>query len=128
MSYTVEIDAHGPLFDGRAEHEVDEFLHEAVYQVAAQGLANWQLFLDRSIKHPTPYYETQVTLERAGTDVVVHDRGIVYGPWLEGVGSRNFPVTRFKGYASLRKAYQQLLRQVPGLLEHTLRPYLERMR
>ncbi len=127
MAGSITVEARGPLFDGRAEHEVKQFLDRAVYDVGSQGLANWQLNLDRSIKHPTPYYETQVTVQRAATDVVVHDRGIVYGPWLEGVGSRN-RTTRFKGYFSLRKAVQELRRQIPGLLEHTLRPFLERMR
>ncbi len=125
----VTIETRGPLFDGRAALAVDEFLSDAIDTVGGQGLANWQLFLDQSIKHPTPYYETQVTVQRMATDLVeVHDRGIIYGPWLEGVGSRNFPATRFKGYASLRRAYQQLHTQIPGLLVHTLRPYLERMR
>jgi hypothetical protein len=128
MGETIEVNVHGPLFDGRAAFAVDEFLHDAVYNVGSQGLANWQLFLDTSIRHPTPYYETQVTVQRVATDLVeVHDRGVVYGPWLEGVGSRN-RTTRFKGYFSLRRAYQQLHTQIPGLLVYTLRPYLERMR
>jgi hypothetical protein len=127
MGEQVTVTVTGPLFDGRARHEVGEFLHQATHDVGSQGLANWQLFLDRSIKHPTPYYETQVTVERAGTDVVVHDRGIVYGPWLEGVGSRN-RTTRFKGYFALRRAVQALKAEIPVLLEHMLRPYLERMR
>jgi len=44
---------------------------------------------------------------RRGSDLVVNDgwpgSGLVYGPWLEGVGSRN-ATTRFKGYFSMRKA------------------------
>jgi hypothetical protein len=127
MGETIEVKVHGPIFDGRAAHDVEEFLHEATYQVGSQGLANWQHFLDTSIRHPTPYYETQVHVERVASSVVVNDRGIIYGPWLEGVGSRN-KSTRFKGYFSLRRAVQQLKTQIPALLEHTLRPYLERMR
>ncbi len=46
----------------------------------------------------------------------VHDSDIVYGPWLEGVGSRNFPVTRFKGYSTFRKVAQQIDRKAPQML------------
>lgn len=116
----------GPLFDGRADRAAQEFVQEALDEVAGQGLANWQMHLDANIKHPTPYYETQVTVERAGNERVVHDRGIIYGPWLEGEGSRNRS-TRFKGYHSLRKATQELRAQAQGLVEHVLHRYLGRM-
>ncbi len=46
----------------------------------------------------------------------VHDSDIVYGPWLEGVGSRNFPVTSFKGYSMFRKVAQQIERKAPQML------------
>ena len=51
---------------------------------------------------------------RSGWDV--HDSGIIYGPWLEGVGSRNYPVTRFKGYSTFRKVAQEIGRKAPQLL------------
>jgi hypothetical protein len=38
---------------------------------------------------------------------VVDDSNVIYGPWLEGVGSRN-EKTRFKGYFTFRKAAQKL--------------------
>lgn len=46
----------------------------------------------------------------------VSDSGLVYGPWLEGVGSRNYPVTRFKGYSTFRKVRQQIERKAPDML------------
>ena len=45
----------------------------------------------------------------------VHDSGIVYGPWLEGVSSRNL-TTKFKGYHTFRKVAQQIERKAPQLL------------
>ncbi len=56
---------------------------------------------------------------RSGWDV--HDSGIIYGPWLEGVGSRNFPVTRFKGYSMFRKVAQQIDRKAPQMLTQKTR-------
>lgn len=127
MDVTVEVNRSGPLFDGRADHEVVEFLDDAKQQVAQQGLSNWHENLDSSIRHPTPYYETQITVQSLHDAQVVHDRGIVYGPWLEGTGSRN-RTTRFKGYWSLKRAVELLRTQTGPLLERVLRRYLERMR
>lgn len=113
----VQVVVSGPIFNGMAAAALAAMLDEMAYTVAAQGLANVQYNLDRSIRHPTPYYETQITLQRQANDVVVHDRGIVYGPWLEGVSERN-RTTRFKGYHSFRRATDELRRQVPGLIGH----------
>ena len=82
--------------------------------------------LDTSIRHPTPYYETQINIRDQGDASVVNDRGIVYGPWLEGTGSRN-RTTRFKGYASFRRATATLQGQVPRLVQVVLRRYLAKM-
>lgn len=117
----------GPMFDGRASTAVDDYLQAALDEVAAQGYANVMTNLNASIRNPTPYYETQVTVDRATTDRVVHDRGVIYGPWLEGVGSRNYPVTSFPGYASFRRATAELERQAKPLCEQVLRDYLPRM-
>ncbi len=45
----------------------------------------------------------------------VHDSGIIYGPWLEGVSDRN-KTTSFKGYSMFRKVAQQIERKAPQLL------------
>jgi hypothetical protein len=111
----IDVNVWGPVLDGRARRIIDDFLDEAKWVVGSQGLANVQVILDRRIRFPTPYYETQVMVQRRADDVAVHDRGIIYGPWLEGVGSRN-RTTRFKGYHSFRQATQELDKQVPRLV------------
>lgn len=121
-----EVRVSGPVFDGRAAAAVEAYLDDAKYQVAAQGSSDVHRNLDASIRHPTPYYETQIQTERQGNDVVVNDRGIIYGPWLEGVGSRN-ATTRFKGYFSFRRATQQLRGEAPGIAERVLDRYIGRM-
>lgn len=123
----INIVVSGPLFDGRALAAVDDYLEAAKDEVASQGYANVMTNLNASIQEPTPYYETQVTVDRAASDRVVHDRDVIYGPWLEGVGSRNYPVTSFKGYHSFRRAAQELEKQALPLAEHVLPPYLKRM-
>jgi len=97
----------GPFFDERNADIRRQMEDEALNRVGGQGLADVMTNLETSIRHPTPYYETQITSERNGDTQVVNDRGVIYGPWLEGTGSRN-ETTRFKGYASFRRAAQQL--------------------
>ena len=126
MGVGMRVEINGPVFNGHATRVVGEFLDEAKDKVGQQGYADVHLLLDRSLKNPTPYYETQITVERQAADVVVHDSGVIYGPWLEGVGSRN-ETTRFKGYASFRRAAQQLQRQAPAIAERVLPRYLGRM-
>lgn len=105
----------GPFFDARNPLIRREMKEEGLTRVGGQGLADVQTNLNLSIRNPTPYYETQITSERHGDEQIVHDRDIIYGPWLEGTGSRN-ATTRFKGYASFRRAAQELEGQVDGIL------------
>ena len=122
----VTVNVSGPFFDGRLGRETAVFIEEAKEQVASQALADGQLVLDRMIKHPTPYYETQVRMERQADDRVVSDAGVIYGPWLEGTSGRN-ATTRFKGYSAFRKAVQSVEPRVPQLVAAVLAKYLSRV-
>lgn len=107
--------------------ELYRFLHDAVQSVTSQLKADWMTNLDRSIRNPTPYYETQVTIQRLSPTVMrVHDRDVVYGPWLEGTSARN-RTTRFKGYASFRRATQHTRGLVPAIVGRVVRRNLSRM-
>lgn len=124
----VEINTSGPVFDGQAAAEVTAFLDEAKDDVAQQGFSNVMGNLNTSLRHPTGYYEGHIRVDRAGSDRVVNDSGVIYGPWLEGVGSRNAPVTVFPGYFSFRRAAQELRGQATPLAERLLETkYLRRM-
>jgi hypothetical protein len=126
VSLDVTADAHGPIFDGRAAKAAAALVDELQWSVGMASISEVQFLLDRSLRNPTPYYETQITIERQASDVVVHDRGIIYGPWLEGTGSRN-RTTRFKGYHSFRRAAQAVDRRVPAIARRIVRRYLPRM-
>jgi hypothetical protein len=125
----IDVDMHGPIFDAaRRTAEMHRFSREVVYDVASQGRSNWMMFLDRSIRNPTPYYETQIRVERVGEERArVHDGGVVYGPWLEGTGSRNSPVTSFAGYQSARQAAALTDAQVPVLVRPAVARLVERL-
>lgn len=118
----MEIKLSGPFFDHPLRaHESAELAVHAREAVGQQALADWHENLNKNIRHPTPYYETQLVLQEREGAAVAHDRGVIYGPWLEGVGSRN-KSTRFKGYFSLRRAAQS----TRGKIEHVVRPVVER--
>lgn len=123
----MEIKTSGPLFDGSFPRLVQDFIDDAEWEVGAQASANVHQNADGSFKNPTPYYETQIAVERRDPDVVVHDRGIVYGPWLEGVSTRN-QLTRFKGYRIWARAANQTRRQANAIVQQVLQRHLVRMR
>ncbi len=79
-----------------------------------------------TFRNATGYYYSRVVNERReATDRVVTDNGVIYGPWLEGVGRRN-QITRFKGYANFRRGMQQVGRQVPAIAEPVVQASLAR--
>jgi hypothetical protein len=81
--------------------------------------------LDASIKHPTPYYETQINVRDEGRQRVINDRGVVYGWWLEK-GARNH--VGFLGYHAFQFAANRLDKgEATGLAERALREFLPRM-
>lgn len=117
----------GALLTGNPLPVIDRFIEDAVWAVGAQALADVHGILDKSIREPTPFYETQLMVERMSPDrVKVHDQGVVYGPWLEGVGSRN-KTTKFKGYKAFRTTRQQLGRKIPALVQPFLNQLIRRL-
>lgn len=116
----------GPLFDRNVEAAIRDLADQLTDEVGSKAFAEVHDRLDQSLRNPTPYYETQIIQERVREDVVVHDRGIIYGPWLEGVGSRN-RTTRFKGYSSFRRATQAVEGRVPSIVRPIVNRWVARM-
>lgn len=100
----------GPLFDGRAERAAQRLCDALEEDIAQRGVHMVLDALHEVLKHPTGRYESRVRAEPYGFGQRVGDSGMVYGPWLEGTGSRN-KTTRFKGYSTFRKVRDQLDRE-----------------
>ena len=126
--FLIRVSRSGPVFNGMARQAAKAFTRDVSLEIAQQGQQMWVAGLDRSIKVNTGYYVSNIKITRQGDLNIVHDGGIVYGPWLEGTGSRNSPVTRFKGYHEMRKARNKLDRATPRIAERVLQKYLPRMR
>ena len=99
----------GPLFDGRAIRAVDPMMAGVVRELTARGNEIIDDLLQASIRQPSspPFYQARVLHETRANTGVIHDSGVIYGPWLEGISSRNRS-TRFKGYSSFRRGAQRV--------------------
>lgn len=97
----------GPIFNGEAARILDRMTEEIADTVAKQGKQDVLQRLGQVLRHPTGRYESRLRVNERGTQATVDDQRSVYGPWLEGTGSRNSS-TRFKGYATFRLVRQQL--------------------
>ena len=70
-------------------------------------------------KASTGYYRAHLHAVSRGLRGRIDDGKVVYGPWLEGVSTRN-QATRFKGYASFRRTAQYLQERAPEIMEGQL--------
>lgn len=114
----------GDISSGRMEKDVIAYEHDVASELADFAQDAWVDNLQGSIRHPTPYYWTRIdTRELTPTLYEVHDHDIVYGPWLEGTGSRNAPATIFPGYWSLARAKETVRRRRSGVGRRILREY-----
>lgn len=118
----VKMSESGPIFNGTAEPIIKHGCTEAEKAVAHDAEDMVRQRLGHVLKHPTGRYMSRIHSVARGLGHEVNDGHIVYGPWLEGVGSRNFPVTRFPGYATFRIVGQQ----VEGKAEKISDPHIDR--
>jgi hypothetical protein len=121
-----EIRLYGPVFDHRADAIMTEAAHAIVKAVADEGLRLVQANLAGSLQHPTGHYQSNVRIVSHERRAAITDGGIVYGPWLEGVGSRN-ATTRFKGYSSFRRARDELQRRAGAIANLVLNPFIRKV-
>jgi hypothetical protein len=117
----------GPAFDGRADIYTRELAEQIQKDVADGAMEGWQEGLDHTIRVNRGRYMSRLNQARRGMDIVLNDHGSVYGPWLEGTGSRNSPVTRFPGYHNARMVTAQIRSQVEALAQPAITRYVERM-
>lgn len=113
----------GPMFNGKTAAALGTYSDQVGYKVATYAEDQIQARLRQVLQHPTGYYQSRITVDRAGTGYRVSDGNVIYGPWLEGVGSRNSPVTRFPGYATFRRTKALVDRKAPQIARELLARY-----
>lgn len=117
----------GPLFDGSADVNLAAFRDETNQEIAHEGQQDVRKLGMSQYRNPTGYYSSRVVADRVSAEMSrVHDSMVVYGPWLEGVGSRN-ATTRFKGYRTWRLTRQALEQKAPRIAARVLKRYMPRL-
>jgi hypothetical protein len=120
------VDARGPLFDGRAEKAVTDACDDTEKRVATLGASMIRSQLDRVLRKQTPYYRLRNVAAPDAPGWKIWDQGVIYGPWLEGTGSRN-RTTRFKGYATYRRTVGLIDARAQDIAEGVMVEYLGKM-
>ncbi len=118
--------ATGSLFDGRALRIVDKMSTDIREAVAQEAFEEVGAALDVMLQNPTGFYQSRITIKRVRDSFVVNDSGVVYGPWLAGVSSRN-NATRFKGYVHWRQATQRTQARVGKIAKPVVRRHVKAM-
>lgn len=117
VTISIRTTTHGPLFNGMARPIMDHGCNEAERDIADETERMIRARLGRVLRHPTGRYMSHIHTVRRGGVSEVNDRGIIYGHWLEGTGSRNFPKTRFKGYYTFRIVAAQIQQRAAELAD-----------
>lgn len=129
MAVRFTIDYTGPIFDAyerdiateRARQDTEDDIQDAVYErVKELGQSQFR-YVDKSNHHVPGKWLHSIRKGYDG-DYPMVTTGIIYGYWLEGIGSRNFPKTRFRGYRMWRETTQQ----IQGEAEKIAQPHIDR--
>lgn len=97
----------GGVVDGSAPAKVKAAVEQMGEDVGQLVYNAVKMRLGQVLRNPSGYYESRVVTDVSADGVEISDGGVIYGPWLEGTGSRN-ATSRFKGYATFRKVSQDM--------------------
>lgn len=118
----------GPMFDGRADRAVQDFVRDFAERYADDVSREVQNRFLQSFKKPTGRYESRIRGRRVGVGRSEVDGAVVpYAAWLEGTSPRNRR-SRFKGYGSFRLTAQKMDRKAQTVANAEFRmKYLRRL-
>lgn len=123
-SQTFTYNTRGPLFDGSFAREMERAMDEIKQEVGDETVLLIQDRLDQVLVNPTGFYRSNIRAYPRGLVVMVDDNNVIYGPWLEGVGSRN-ATTRFKGYHTFRTVLGEARRRTPKIADQVIGRYVD---
>jgi hypothetical protein len=114
----VTVEKLGPTVNGMAEPLVGLMLEGAIAEVASYTKHEVSMELIKVLKHPTGYYESKIVADPVSAEMwSINDSNVIYGPWLEGIGSRNSPVTKFAGYATFRRVQGRMSQKATSIVQ-----------
>lgn len=139
MDVKIKVDNTGPLFTARAGNQLRDLLEGSIRELVQEG----ETFLNNTLK-PRPSgvylsfeqaqpgqastgnYRRNLSTQINSLNAVISDGGVVYGPWLEGVSSRN-ATTRFKGYSAFRRAGFHIQKKSKRIAEKYVKRFVRKM-
>lgn len=121
----VKVTIRGPLFvPGNVEKTLNEIANDTAGRLSTEGKRRVLSILDASLRNPTGAYRSRITeYGPVGGQSRVHDRQGIYGPWLNGTGSRN-KTTSFKGYKHFTQTYQTLQQAAKAMANQVVSEHL----
>lgn len=122
-SNNVTYKTSGPVFDGTLVRQVRRAQKEIERRIGQQAVEMVRNRLNTVLVNPTGYYRSQIAFSHSRSGGRVHDSQVIYGPWLEGVGSRN-KSTKFKGYGTFKKTFAEIQRYAPEIAEQVVSGYV----
>lgn len=127
-SIEVNVDKFGPLFDGKAEELLKRAKTAIEFHIAERARDMARAYQLGAFRVQTTGAEpASLHVEQASYGHIVTDNhAIVYGPWLEGTGSRN-ETTRFKGYHAMRETTSAVDALAEGMANEIIGPFVDAM-
>lgn len=137
MKIEISIDVSGPVFDGTHEAIMDHYVGHVTSELGDIAVNRIRKYLPEVYEYPRDpaslhgtqhfnpgLYVSDIHTDRMSSEInLVNDTPVVYGPWVEGVGSCN-DSTRFKGHHAFRKIAQQLEAEAGAIADMAFQPYL----
>ena len=132
--YYFDIEFNGPFFDqherdyavANAEFQIEDDLQQAAYErVGELGQSQFKYVNMSNHNVPGKWLHSLRKGHEGDTPTVYTD--IIYGYWLEGIGSRNFPRTRFRGYRMWRDATQQIQKEAADIAQPAIEKAVARL-
>lgn len=126
--YTARVDTSGPLYDGTAPGIIRDGIHHGLLSVGEYTADMVRDHYDAHHVRPSkpPYARSRIRIIDRFPRIRIGDGGIIYGPWLEGVGSRN-ATTRFKGYAHYRQTAARVRVEGVRIFQAVMTRYVRRI-
>ena len=129
MKLSIRVETSGPLFRRNATKVLTREIKAGIQEMVEEA----EDFINqRAQPRPSGEYKSRAdggtstgnyrrNISTVVKDLVgiVHDGGVVYGPWLEGVSGRN-QTTRFKGYGIFKQARELINKRFKRVMEKRL--------
>ncbi|NUS00591.1 MAG: hypothetical protein HOV67_35660 [Kribbellaceae bacterium] len=117
-SFGMNLRLKGPVVEGRGPAIVKAMTEIALHEVADYTRYEVLMQLDSVLVNPTGYYESQIVSDPVAPDIYsINDSNVIYGPWLEGIGSRNRDRPGFPGYHTFRTVRNRMAQKAHVIAE-----------